>query len=109
VYEDPNNHPDHCFVLSTGVLRPLSPQHAWPLVEVPYVDLWFHGLALVGFRGFGPPPLYDPGCATRIRRAKDSLGISLTALDHRPEWLRTAFEEDSCFDVLHFVPMYRSL
>ncbi len=93
-------------LLSMGVPRPLSSQHAWTLVEAPQVNLWFHGLAVVGFRGFGPLPLYDPGYAGRIRRAKDSLGVFPTALDRQAERFRTAFEEDSSFEVLHFVPLY---
>ena len=93
-------------LLIMGVLQPLSAQHAWTLVEAPQVDLWFHGLAVVGFRGFGPLPLYDPGYAGRIRRAKDSLGVFPTTFDRQAERLRTAFEADSSFEVLHFVPLY---
>lgn len=93
-------------LLSTGALRPLCPQRGWTLVQAPRVDLWFHGVAVVGFRGFGPLPMYDPGYAARIRREKDSRGVSPTALDRQAERFRTAFEEDSGFEVLHFVPLY---
>jgi hypothetical protein len=93
-------------LLFMGVLRPLSAQHAWTLVEAPQVDLWFHSLAVIGFRGFGPLPLYDPGYAARIHRAKDSLGVFPTALDRQADGFRTAFEGDSSFEVLHFVPLY---
>lgn len=89
-----------------SVPQRLSSQHAWTLVDAPQVDLWFHGLAVVGFRGFGPLPLYDPGYGVRIRRAKDSLGVFPTALDRQAERFRAAFEEDSSFEVLHFVPLY---
>jgi hypothetical protein len=91
---------------SIGVPRPLFSQHAWTLVEAPQVDLWFHGLAVVGFGGFGPLPLYDPGYAARIRRTKDSLAVFPTALDRQAARFRTAFEDDSNFEVLHFVPLY---
>lgn len=93
-------------LLSMGVPRSLSSQHAWTLVEAPQIDLWFHGVAVVGFRGFGPLPLYDPAYADRIRRAKDSLGVFPTALDRQAERFRTAFAADSNFEVLHFVPLY---
>lgn len=93
-------------LLSLAAPQSLSSQHAWTLVEAPQVDLWFHGLALVGFHGFGPLPLYNPGYAARIRRVKDSLGISPTVLDRQADRFRTAFEQDSSFEVLHFVPLY---
>ncbi len=93
-------------LLTISVPQPLSSQHAWTLVNAPQVDLWFHGLAVVGFRGFGPLPLYDPGYGVRIRLAKDSLGVFPTALDRQAERFRTAFEQDSNFEVLHFVPLY---
>jgi hypothetical protein len=93
-------------LLVMGGLQPLSAQRAWTLVEAPQVDLWFHGLAVVGVRGFGPLPLYDPDYAGRIHRAKDSFGVSPTALDRQAERFRAAFEADSSFEVLHFVPLY---
>ncbi|SRR6266508_3592695 len=85
---------------------PLRAQHAWTLVAAPHVDLWFHGLAVVGFGGFGPLPLYDPGYAARTRHVKDSLGLGQTALDRQAQRLHDAFEADSGFEALHFLPLY---
>jgi hypothetical protein len=94
------------FLSTLGAPPSLAGQRAWTLVEAPHVDLWFHGLAVVGFGGFGPLPLYDAGYAARMRRVKDSLGVSPTVLDRQAERLRSAFEQDSNFEVLHFVPLY---
>jgi hypothetical protein len=78
----------------------------WGFEDDDFADLWFHGLDVVGFHGFGPLPLYDPGYAHEARRAGDSArpGDS-RLLDSRAE-LIAAFEADGAFEILHFVPLY---
>ncbi len=80
----------------------------WIVQSQPHVDLWFHGLAVVGFIGTGEFPLYSPEYATRMRAAKQELGVYPTELDKAAEKLLSEFENDDTFQVLHFVPLYFS-
>ncbi len=78
----------------------------WRFTAAPHADLWFHGLATVGLRGFAPMPLYDAAYEARMRAAKAERGLYPTALDTLAARFREAFEQDSVFEVLHFVPLY---
>jgi len=80
-------------------------QDGWRAVSRSSADLWFHGVALVGFQGFGAGELYDPQYAARVRQAKDGLGIA-SELDRSAPRLLDAFRNDSTFEVVHFVPLY---
>ena len=80
--------------------------HSWTVVSLSHVDLWYHALAIIGYEGFGPLTLYDPGYAGRIRREKESLGVYPTELDRKVTRFRAAFARDSTFEVLHFLPLY---
>jgi hypothetical protein len=83
-----------------------TPAGAWTVVADPAADLWFHGLAVLGVRGFSVFPLYSPEYARAVWRAKEAAGIYPTPLDARAARLRTAFGRDSTFEILHFVPLY---
>ncbi len=78
----------------------------WVVASLPQVDLWYHGLAVVGFQGFGPLDYYDRGYAERVRAEKERQGVFPTALDGNASRFRAAFERDSTFEVLHFLPLY---
>jgi hypothetical protein len=78
----------------------------WRFTAAPHADLWFHGLALVGLQGFAPMPLYDAAYGDRLRAAKKAAGVYPTPLDTLAAQLREAFEQDSVFELLHFVPLY---
>ncbi len=84
---------------------PADSQSGWRVVTSPALDLWFHGLAITGFTGFGASPLYDPGYVIRTRDAKRAAGIEATGLDGGAAAFRSAFERDSAFEVLHFIPL----
>ncbi|MFQ5538143.1 MAG: hypothetical protein ACE5GJ_11925 [Gemmatimonadota bacterium] len=71
-----------------------------------FADLWFHGLAMVGYFGFGPMPLYDPGYANRMRRERAAAGTGPTTLEQASARFLTTFQSDEAFEVLHFVPLY---
>jgi len=78
----------------------------WHFEDDGFADLWFHGLAVVGFYGFGPMPLYDPGYVLQARRDRASRGLGATALEtERARFLGT-FQNDEAFEILHFVPAY---
>ncbi|HTJ22378.1 MAG TPA: hypothetical protein VL383_08275 [Gemmatimonadaceae bacterium] len=87
-----------------GPARHLA-SRSWTVARDPFVDLWFHALATVGYEGFGPLALYDVRDAERTRVEKRSMGVS-TTLDRKAVELRAAFAADSAFEILHFVPLY---
>ena len=80
-------------------------RHTWVITQDSFVDLWFHALAVVGYHGYGPLDLYDSDYAERARDAKARARIS-TTLDRRAAEFRKAFEADSAFEALHFLPLY---
>lgn len=81
-------------------------QGSWRVLPLPHVDLWYHGLAVTGFEGSGPDPLYDPSYRARIREVKEGLGVYPSALDRGSPGFAAAFQADSAFELLHFVPLY---
>jgi hypothetical protein len=60
------------------------------------VDLWFSALAAVGFTGSGELSLYRQGAGY----------WGLGTLAGRASEFRAAFQADSSFELLHFVPLY---
>lgn len=93
-------------LLSLPVPPPIAAQAAagWAFQDDAFADLWFHGLAVVGFHGDGAEPLYDPGYADAVRRAR--AGEAATLLEARRGALLDAFRSDPAYEVLHFVPLY---
>ncbi|MGB5527207.1 MAG: hypothetical protein WBN79_10135 [Gemmatimonadota bacterium] len=81
-------------------------QGSWRVLPLPHVDLWYHGLAVTGFEGSGPDPLYDPSYRARIREVEEGLGVYPSALDRGSPGFAAAFQADSAFELLHFVPLY---
>lgn len=77
----------------------------WIVGRDAFADLWFHCLAVIGSHGTGEYPFYDPKYALRVRGAKAHAGIA-TTLDVNASTFRRAFDRDSAFEVLHFVPLY---
>ena len=90
----------------SGARQDRSPAGAaWRFATSPALDLWFHGLALIGFDGFGTAPLYDPGYAARVRDEKAATRTAVSRLQSDAARFREAFEQDSAFEVLHFIPL----
>ena len=83
-----------------------SEQGSWRVLPLPHVDLWYHGLAVTGFDGSGPDPLYDPSYRARVREVKQELGVYPSALDRGSPGFSAAFQADNAFELLHFVPLY---
>lgn len=81
-------------------------QTSWRVLPLPHVDLWYHGLAVTGFDGAGPDPLYDPSYAPRVRELQEELGVYPSDLDRDAPRFLAAFQSDSAFELLHFVPLY---
>jgi hypothetical protein len=65
----------------------------WTVRASAAADLWYHGLAVVGFGAGGPFPLYNRDYAERVRAAKQEAGVYPTALDSVAAGLRLEFEE----------------
>jgi len=78
----------------------------WRFEDDAFADLWFHGLDVVGFQGFGPLPLYAPGYALSARAVRVEAGVGETRLERGKAELLAAFEADGGFEILHFVPLY---
>ena len=96
-------------VALTATAAPAPAQGAgpgWNFESDAFADLWFHGLAVVGFHGFGPSPLYDPAYALQARQQRSRQGLPATALETQRARFLTIFTNDDAFEILHFVPLY---
>jgi len=78
----------------------------WVVGAAPHLDLWFHGLAVMGVDGPGPLPLYAAGYAAAIRQLKQERGVFPTALDVQAEAIEAEFASSPAFEVAHFLPLY---
>ncbi len=87
---------------------PVAAQAAsgWRCQDDAFADLWFHGLAMVGFYGFGPLPLYDPGYGRAVRQARGTADLASTPLEHDRQSLLERFRGDDAFELFHFLPLY---
>lgn len=79
---------------------------SWTFEDDAFADLWFHGLAVVGFYGFGPLPLYDPDYAAATRGEPGPGTPAPTSLERDRRELLKRFQGDDAFEVLHFLPLY---
>ncbi len=78
----------------------------WIVVSAPQVDLWYHGMAVVGFDHGNESSIYSSDYVDRVRAEKERLGIYPTALDLAADDLRTELELDDAFRSLHFLPLH---
>lgn len=89
-----------------GRVQAQAQSQPWSFQYVEGADLLFHGLAVVGYQGFSYLPLYDRAYAERVRSAKETKGVYPTGLDQEAGRFLEAFESDSTFELLHFLPLY---
>jgi len=80
--------------------------NGWVVVSAPQVDLWYHGMAVVGFDGGNASTIYSSEYVDRVRAEKERLGIYPTALDRAADDLREDLEKDQAFRSLHFLPLH---
>lgn len=104
-------------LFGVAVLVPLSlaraqqdvaaqPDSGWIVHASPSVDLWFHGMAMLGLYDQNAPlPLYSDTYAEEVREAKRARGI-VTALDSLAPELRRDFFRGEGTELFHFVPLY---
>ena len=79
---------------------------AWTFGTDPFAELWYHGLAMVGFDGAGRAPLYDARYAWRVVSERRAAGVEPTRLERERAAFRAALERDPAFEVLHFLPLH---
>jgi hypothetical protein len=82
-----------------------GPESRWLVLSKPQVDLWYHGLALIGFEQAQGMPLYNAQYVDRLLAVKESMGLR-TKLDRDVLDLLGEFQGDNVFQVLHFLPLY---
>jgi hypothetical protein len=78
----------------------------WSFGTDPFAELWYHGLAMVGFEGFGRVPLYDAEYTWAVVSERRAAAVEATTLERERGSLREALSRDPAFEVLHFVPLY---
>ncbi len=76
------------------------------MTTLEQVDLWYHGIALVGFGVAEPAALYDPRYAPDVRRTKQRMGLAATPLDRAARAIAGTFGRDPAFEIVHFLPLY---
>ena len=81
-------------------------ESGWQLEPNATVDLWYHGLAVIGVTQQGILPLYSAAYASKVREEKERLGIYPTKLDELGEEISQAIESDGALSLLHFAPLY---
>lgn len=93
---------------ATGPAAGQAPSRAqgWTFQSDAFAELWYHGLAVVGYYGFGTLPLYDPGYVLRTRDERAESGSAPTPLDQTRSQLLSALQSDEAFEVFHFIPAY---
>jgi hypothetical protein len=90
---------------SAQQVEPQPPSAGWDVVSGEQVDLWYHGLALIGFDQIEGLPLYNVLYVQRTQEARERAGVS-TQLDQLGATLLDEFQDDPVFQNLHFLPLY---
>lgn len=96
--------PTEAPLATTPAAAPTAP--AWRVTTLDHVELWYHGLAVVGFGVADPASLYDPTYAPRVRAARRRRGLAPTPLERAAAAMASSFERDRAFEVVHFLPLY---
>ena len=78
--------------------RPSLPR--WSVRARPQIDLWYHGLAIIGVEREELLSMYDREYAGAIAQAKRDRGIVATRLDSLADYFRSEFESSSEFRFL---------
>jgi len=84
--------------------RPRLPR--WSVRALPQVDLWYHGLAIVGVERAELLAQYDQEYASAIEQAKRDRGLVATRLDSLAEYFREEFGSKSEFRFLDQMPLF---
>ncbi len=90
----------------TGAADTASTPVNWTVSSAPHIDLWYHGMAVIGFDESEDLPLYNQEYVDRIRKEKQRRGIYPTPLDELVKDLQKEFKKDPAFQNMHFLPLY---
>lgn len=84
----------------------LLPDSGWSVRPHAALDLWYHGMAIVGlFDSTAGLPLYNSEYVAAVRRAKAAAGI-VTLLDSLTPVLQRDFRRVDDPELFHFMPLY---
>lgn len=100
------------FLSATGLLflagaaqsQPAASQ--WEVRSSPAIDLWYYGLASVGFSGPGSLSWYNADFAAAVRAEQRNRTHSESILEKDRARFAAAFRNDTVFEALHFLPLY---
>ena len=100
------------FLSATGLLflagvaqsQPAASQ--WEVRSSPAIDLWYYGLASVGFSGPGTLSWYNADFAAALRAEQRNRTHRESILERDRVRFASAFRGDTIFEALHFLPLY---
>lgn len=98
--------PAIALVLSAGTAQSQPAASQWEVRSSPAVDLWYYGLASVGFSGPGSLSWYNPDFAAALRAEQRKRTHSESMLEKDRARYAAAFRNDTVFEALHFLPLY---
>ena len=87
-------------------IQPKDGGSGWIVLSMAHVDLWYHGLAILGNGEPDLIPRYKPTYGGRIAAEKEERGIGPTLLDERRESLAKDVAENDRDGFIEFVPLY---
>jgi hypothetical protein len=90
--------------------RPNQRPAGWSVEPRAATDLWFHGLAVIGYEegGGGLFPLYDSNYVRAVQQAKRDMGVYPTPLDSAAAEILGEIRSHDALQVFHFLPLYFS-
>lgn len=91
---------------SVGVAQSQPAASSWEVRSSPAVDLWYHGLAAVGFTGPGSLSWYNADFLAALRAEQRSRPFGESLLEKESGRFGQAFRSDTVFEALHFLPLY---
>ena len=98
--------------LATALLMPVAAAQSqpaasqWQVRSSAAVDLWYYGLASVGFSGPGSVSWYNTDFAAAVRDEQRNRTRSESILEKDRASFAAAFSRDTVFEALHFLPLY---
>ncbi len=97
-------------ILATCATTPAAAQvtraSGWVVSAGAHIDLWYHGMALVGTQTHSALPMYNHDHVRVVTAAKRAAGVYPTELDREADEIREEIEKYPTLAFLHFVPAY---
>ncbi len=77
--------------------QPPAAAPSWRVTTLDHVDLWYHGVALLGVAVPEPAGLYDAAYAPAVRRLRAQLRVAATPLERASRDLASTFQREPAF------------